>query len=514
MMGEPCTLISFLGTGKYQETEYYWRDRIATRTRFVALALAEITNATDVIITATTKAEETHGQVLRQTFIDAGLVEPAFERLADGKTENELWANFATIKALLARQEAGKVVLDITHGFRSQPFFTAAVVMFVRALKDPLGTIQVVYGAFDAKTPDNRSPIWDLTAFIDLVDWTHGLRNFLRTGDAREIAKRTEDIGRSLSKAWARSGKKGESPHVTGFAKTLKDFSDALLTVRVGEMLLDRTKGEKPSKGDALVRSLGRRLDDARSDLEKYAPPLAEVFDRIAAMIDPLRIDANTLTGVDGHRAMAALARLYWDLGRYAEAASVMREGWVNRHASSQAARPGSEGCNKETRRVAEDNWGRFNRDLQREIANVRNDIEHAGFRTDPLPAGTIQEQVDKLIRQLSEASVVEGAEVARSPVASSTYFVTRHLGARDWADQEGIAVDEIIDHLEVESVQPGDVVIGSLPVNLAAEVCARGGRYLHLILDMNRELRGRELTVEEMRACGARVEEYRLDSA
>ncbi len=90
-----------------------------------------------------------------------------------------------------------------------------------------------------------------------------------------------------------------------------------------------------------------------------------------------------------------------------------------------------------------------------------------------------------------------------------TTYFVTRHPGARDWAAEEGIAVDVVIEHLDPAVVRPGDTVIGSLPVNLAGDVCERGGAYLHLSLDLKAELRGRELTAEQMRACGARLEHY-----
>ena len=90
-----------------------------------------------------------------------------------------------------------------------------------------------------------------------------------------------------------------------------------------------------------------------------------------------------------------------------------------------------------------------------------------------------------------------------------TTYSVTRHPGARDWAQDEGIQVDQLVDHLDVAQVQADDVVIGSLPVNLAAAVCERGGRYLHLSLELPPESRGKELTVEDMRALGVRVEEY-----
>ncbi len=94
-----------------------------------------------------------------------------------------------------------------------------------------------------------------------------------------------------------------------------------------------------------------------------------------------------------------------------------------------------------------------------------------------------------------------------------TTWLVTRHSspGTRDWAAQQGIAVDEVIAHLDVERVQAGDMIIGTLPVNLAAEVCARGARYLHLSLDLPAAQRGCELMAEDMLRFGARIEEYRV---
>jgi CRISPR-associated protein Csx16 len=93
-----------------------------------------------------------------------------------------------------------------------------------------------------------------------------------------------------------------------------------------------------------------------------------------------------------------------------------------------------------------------------------------------------------------------------------TTYFITRHPGAREWAQSRGIEVDFLIDHLDVAQIMTGDVVIGTLPVNLAAEVCARGERYLHLSLDLPPEMRGKELSCEDMERLGARLEKYRVE--
>jgi len=65
------------------------------------------------------------------------------------------------------------------------------------------------------------------------------------------------------------------------------------------------------------------------------------------------------------------------------------------------------------------------------------------------------------------------------------TYFITRHLGAIAWAKEQGISVDRQIAHLDIDLVQPGDTIIGSLPVNLAAKVCNKSAVYLHLSLNV-----------------------------
>jgi CRISPR-associated protein Csx16 len=75
-------------------------------------------------------------------------------------------------------------------------------------------------------------------------------------------------------------------------------------------------------------------------------------------------------------------------------------------------------------------------------------------------------------------------------------YFVTRHNGAVLWARDAGIRARKIEQaNFDVSIVRPGDVVMGTLPVHLAAAVIQRG----------------KELTAAQMRDCNARLEEYRI---
>jgi len=89
-------------------------------------------------------------------------------------------------------------------------------------------------------------------------------------------------------------------------------------------------------------------------------------------------------------------------------------------------------------------------------------------------------------------------------------WFVTRHPGAVDWAARRGLEA-RVIPHLDPDTITPGDIVAGSLPVHLAARVCARGGRYFHLELHVPPELRGTALDADTMDALGARLTEFRV---
>lgn len=92
------------------------------------------------------------------------------------------------------------------------------------------------------------------------------------------------------------------------------------------------------------------------------------------------------------------------------------------------------------------------------------------------------------------------------------TYFITRHSGARDWAARNGHGSAVLMEHMEesaLASLRPGDNVLGTLPVHLAAKVCERGARYFHLSIDIPPDARGRDLSADEMEAFGARLEEF-----
>ena len=92
-----------------------------------------------------------------------------------------------------------------------------------------------------------------------------------------------------------------------------------------------------------------------------------------------------------------------------------------------------------------------------------------------------------------------------------TTYFVSRHPGAIAWAKQQEFVIDQLVMHLDASLIQAGDIVIGSLPVHLAARVCKSGGRYFHLSMEMPADKRGRELSTDELSQYGVVAEEFQV---
>lgn len=375
-------LVTFLGTGNYQSVRYIMPWRAESRTTpFMARALADQILPREIVVVATAEARTQNEHKFRQELASAGFPDVSFVDLPQGAGETELWKQFEIIACALSGVE-GAVALDITHGFRSQPFFSGAVAAFVRAVYEPVPDIKVYYGAYEAGVSASDgvtdAPVWDLTPFISVVDWAQGLRMFLNTGRAEEAAGRASILGHDLRRAWARSGREGPAPKLKDFGEALRTFGNDLATVRTGHLLL----GPKGEPGSA--ERLRREAEAAREDIKRHLPPVAHILDRLVGMVEPLAGKRNDLAGVQNETVLA-LARLYADFERYLEAAATLREGWINLYAPASATLPATVGFDKEVRGQAERDVACANHPHYAALVALRNDLLHAQYRRDSL---------------------------------------------------------------------------------------------------------------------------------
>lgn len=493
-------LVSFLGTGNYQRVAYAL-DQRRLETVYFSRAAAGFFGAKRVIVLATEEARERHGTALQAAFADLPKVSLAFREIPGGRDTGELWRIFETLAETLRAGEEGenRVVLDITHGFRTLPFFAASAVAYLRGAGLLPADFRVVYGAFEARDAQGVAPVWELTAFLDLLDWAHGVSVFTTTGLADPLLTtfRAQDGGQR--RAMAREGER-RFPRTNKLAGALERFANDFLTLRIAALVCGDGQGG---------RSSAAQLLDAIADYGKEAgaflPALGPLLERITHRARG--IEAPSLHGPEADRALRTLARRYLEQARYAGAAVVVREAWVSRYtmAPEQAA-AGHENFDEAGRREAEQRWNRECAEA-RTVADVRNDIEHGGFRRRPLPAAALRERVKGLVETLEQTAAE--AITAGASATGRTWFVSRHPGAVDWARRQDIVVDEQVEHLDPERVEAGDRVIGTLPVHLAARICERRAEYLHLSLDLPPEKRGQELSADELDAAGARLEAF-----
>lgn len=73
----------------------------------------------------------------------------------------------------------------------------------------------------------------------------------------------------------------------------------------------------------------------------------------------------------------------------------------------------------------------------------------------------------------------------------------------------KGYEIDRMVEHLNIDELKSDDIVFGTLPIHMVANLNQKNIRYFHLILSLPPEQRGIELSTSMMDESGARLEEY-----
>ena len=430
--------------------------------------MAELKNPPEITVLATSKAEEINGIALRDALCTGNYPTPKFVRIPEGRNSGELWCQFNIIKDEL-RNSHGDVILDITNGLRSQPFFASAVTAFIRAVDVNPPNLSVCYGAFEMQDENGIVPIWDLTDFITLLDWSRSLGMFLRTGRGKEAGAATEHLGIELRKTWADTDRTGPQPNLTELGKALIQFSGDLDTLRTGDLLL----GSGKTKSSAL--RLLEAANNAKQQVHLHAPPLADILAQISDIVTPLTNVSGDLSGKDGREAVASLAKTYIGFERYLEAMATVREGYINFYAPKVALCPGSPNFDPNQRGVSEE---RAKKDplksvkqdqVFQTIGNIRNDLAHAQYKNKESTQSGIS-----LIKSI-EKQVKEFESASRTAAGSCFINLSNHSTAQ-WDEaqmREARNLAERVEDLKFPDVPPdGDeTVINDIADNCIANI-------------------------------------------
>lgn len=396
-------LLSFLGTGNYQEV-VYTLDGQEYRTPFIQEALVRHFPDHRLMVFLTEEALRKNGQALEERLKKLGHGwEPRL--IPGGRSESEHWEIFNTM--VNAIPNGASVVMDVTHGFRSQPMLALAVLQFLEVVKG-VRTERLLYGAI---REEGTGEFLDLTPFLDLVAWTQATRDLMRYGWGKPLA---ELLSRLQDDHWKRSQGAAKEDRVT----QLKRLGDALGQLTLALELL------RVEEATDYAAKLLKRADEAAQELGRLpaAEPLGYLLSALKERYSPLAV--GDPFGQEGLRAQAAMVEIFLASGSLTQALTLMRELMVTFICLEKRLDPKVERSEAERElgdyaqrsrqgvRNQDEKWGQ----LWNELADLRNDVAHAGMRFNPTPAKTLEQKLDTLWKKIKEALGLEGTERAWAP--------------------------------------------------------------------------------------------------
>lgn len=394
----PRTALSFLGTGRYSETHYTWNDD-SKETKFMPVALQALFEPDELLVAETPGARDKHGAALRDACDFTSVDVP------EATDASDWWKMFNALTE--AVPEGTTLLLDITHGFRSQPFLALAVVLFLRATKN-VEVERIVYGAFEARSEDNRTPVFDLTAFLDLVDGAVATQIFTSYGDARPLrdtfqAMTAQDVTASPS----------EPTGSTAALQTMGGQMGRLTTA----LALNRPH-EALQLSDALIDQLKDSMTEATDVPE--ARPLRRLLVAATRHFAPLGQAAGDPFSPEGFTAQAAMLRFYLETEQYLQAFTFAREALVTWTCIAEAFDPIMEGTRGDDDTDPAGRKGAIHRLAQmayggetttdtdetlaalwRDVRHHRNDIAHPDFNADASGSGRLIAEAQRTLRDV-----------------------------------------------------------------------------------------------------------------
>lgn len=427
--------LTFLGAGRYQTVTYVWEGRSHTTSLFPE-ALAQVFRPKEVIVFVTETAKKNRPSHTELTYVERLQQKlgnrVCFVDIPEGRSESELWEIFDRVAGAVGEGE--RVILDITHAFRSIPMIVFAVAAYLRRTKRV--TIErIVYGAYEAREPyreqpqpEDRAPIFDLTPLLELLDWTSGAEALLKRGDAGLIADKMIAAHQSL---W-RTGR-GTPEKLKKLGQKLQTFSQALYLNRPREVL--RTANE-----------LLPLLEQERRELEQWAKPFAAIADHIWKEIEPLALaEPDTLSREHLERQLR-LVEYYIRKGLLVQAVTLAREwvvsfvllwrgsgDWLRRADREEAERAlGASAARVRGEDAEVPDWfaelpqGEGLTQLWNQLGQLRNDLAHCAMSTDAWSVQAIEQDAQTIpekLRALLESAPNAVLYGARVVIDLSTFY-------------------------------------------------------------------------------------------
>ena len=407
-------LLTFLGTADYKQTTYTLAGQGYT-TCYCPAAVAYFCRPETTLVVVTKDARAKHFEPLADEI--ASFTQPVAVPIPDGHSEADLWQIF---DALTRQVEAeAELVVDITNGFRSLPFLSFLAVAFLR-LARRVKVERIYYGAWEARNQAaNESPIFDLTPFVTLLDWTIATDRFTRFGDASDLAA-------LLRQGIPPGSQMSRDLPARALGNALKRAATAMEGVSLALRLT------RPLETMTASANLAATWQQVGALVEQQAPPFGLLAAAVRQTYQPLAMAQDPLERANWRlnlQIQLDLVGLYLKRGQVVQAVTLAREWLVSLLVYAfagaslvdyeQGREPVERALNNEVERrkpnpraLLETPYdealqklpnARELGQLWNKLTQLRNDLAHVGMNLNPKPAEKLARDAHELYPRLQE---------------------------------------------------------------------------------------------------------------
>lgn len=325
--------------------------------------------------------------------------------IPNGENTEQMWETFKKITEKV--NENDQVIFDITHGLRSLPFLVFLFAAYLKAAKN-VNISGIYYGAWELGSSNNGiAPVINLSEFISMLDWITATDQFIQTGNGQflanlllnaneasqdlafgvnsisqglqllrpmEVLEKSALLPELIAKAMP-TVSQSELPFLTLLSRVEKDY---------GKFGLKNPIDYRVSPQSCLLRQLKMvewyiekgQIVQALSIAREWLPSLLcyhfklNPLDKTSRDEMELLLNGGKIKDKDGNTIRESSYLASWS------------------------------SISKEKRKRLNKLWGG---DLN--LANLRNDVLHAGFRKNPKNAEDIIQQTKQVVEELIKTS-------------------------------------------------------------------------------------------------------------
>lgn len=386
----------------------------------------------------------------------------------EGKDEKEILDIFRILYDKV--KEGDKLYMDLTHGYRFMPMVMLVLGNYAKLLKKGVEIKSITYGNFEGRDrKTNKAPIVDLIQLSLIQDWTIAASQFINAGSAKMLETLTMNEIRPILKA-----SKGADANAVNLRKgmnSLVKFTDYLSFCRGRDVVEAKDLMQ-------IIEAFGN-LEAEDVMIEPLKPILNLVMSEVAALGAPKSYE-NCLK----------VASWCYDHGLFQQAITFIVEGvisvivgkyigddvndknlrgLVNSSLTPAASVISSKGTKSFEQCV---DWGfvKGDRNIVRRLGQMfidisledglvcqyydrvvkrRNDIDHGGFRKDPLEVKKLKEAF-KFAIEAAEKIVSRLPDVLPTlPERSKLFLNISNHPSEKWGEQQltaAKALGEVVD--------------------------------------------------------------------